>query len=51
MTDSHLVAVLFWIPDFFSRTTAGPEEDRPAVFLIYLVASVGSIGGGWLSAG
>ncbi|MEO7891950.1 MAG: MFS transporter [Vicinamibacterales bacterium] len=51
MTDPIWWLYLFWIPDFFSKnygldlTSIG----LPLV-VIYLVADVGSIGGGWLSS-
>jgi ACS family hexuronate transporter-like MFS transporter len=50
MTDPIWWLYLFWIPDFFSRNY-GLDLKRMGlpVFIIYLVASVGSIGGGWLS--
>jgi ACS family hexuronate transporter-like MFS transporter len=50
MTDPIWWLYLFWIPDFFSRNYGlDLKKIGPPVFLIYLVASVGSIGGGWLS--
>jgi ACS family hexuronate transporter-like MFS transporter len=50
MTDPIWWLYLFWIPDFFSRTYGlDLKKIGPPVFLIYLVASVGSVGGGWLS--
>jgi ACS family hexuronate transporter-like MFS transporter len=50
MTDPIWWLYLFWIPDFFNRTYGLDVKTLgPPVFLIYLVASVGSIGGGWLS--
>jgi ACS family hexuronate transporter-like MFS transporter len=51
MTDPIWWLYLFWVPDFLHRnhgldlTTIGPP-----VVAIYLVADVGSIGGGWLSS-
>jgi ACS family hexuronate transporter-like MFS transporter len=50
MTDPIWWLYLFWIPDFFSRNY-GLDLKRigPPVLLIYIIASVGSIGGGWLS--
>ena len=51
MTDPIWWLYLFWVPDFFTRnhginlTTMGPP-----IVAIYLVADVGSIGGGWLSS-
>jgi len=50
MTDPIWWLYLFWIPDFFSRTYGlDLKTIGPPVLLIYMVASVGSIGGGWLS--
>jgi MFS transporter, ACS family, hexuronate transporter len=50
LTDPIWWLYLFWIPDFFSRTYGlDLKKIGPPVFLIYLVASVGSVGGGWLS--
>jgi ACS family hexuronate transporter-like MFS transporter len=50
MTDPIWWLYLFWIPDFFSRTyNLDLKKMGPPVFAIYLVASVGSVGGGWLS--
>ncbi len=51
MTDPIWWLYLFWIPDFLGRnygldlTTLGPP-----IVAIYLIADVGSIGGGWLSS-
>jgi ACS family hexuronate transporter-like MFS transporter len=51
MTDPIWWVYLFWIPDFLKRNhginlaTVGPP-----LVAIYLVADVGSIGGGWLSS-
>lgn len=51
LTDPVWWLYLFWIPDFFAKnyglnlTTIGPP-----VILVYLVADVGSIGGGWISS-
>lgn len=51
-TDPIWWVYLFWIPDFLSRNLkldlAGM---RLPLFVIYSGASVGSIGGGWLSSG
>jgi len=50
LTDPIWWLYLFWIPDFFSRTYGlDLKKIGPPVFVIYLVASVGSVGGGWLS--
>jgi ACS family hexuronate transporter-like MFS transporter len=51
MTDPIWWLYLFWIPDFLNRNhgidlrTVGPP-----LVAIYLIADVGSIGGGWLSS-
>jgi ACS family hexuronate transporter-like MFS transporter len=51
MTDPVWWVYLFWIPDFLNRnhnlnlTTIGLP-----IVIIYLIADVGSIGGGWLSS-
>jgi ACS family hexuronate transporter-like MFS transporter len=51
MTDPIWWLYLFWIPDFLHRnhgldlTSIGPP-----IVAIYLIADVGSIGGGWLSS-
>ena len=51
MTDPIWWLYLFWIPDFLNRNygmnlgTIGPP-----LIAIYLIADVGSIGGGWLSS-
>ena len=48
---SSLVVYLYWIPNFFrdnhglDLTTIGPP-----LIVIYLIADIGSIGGGWLSS-
>ena len=50
LTDPVWWLYLFWIPDFFSRTYGlDLKKIGLPVFVIYMVASVGSIGGGWLS--
>jgi ACS family hexuronate transporter-like MFS transporter len=52
MTDPVWWLYLFWVPDFLNRhhgikvTAMGPP-----LIVIYLLADVGSIGGGWLSSG
>lgn len=51
LTDPVWWLYIFWIPDFFSRnygldlTTIGPP-----VVVVYLLADVGSVGGGWISS-
>ena len=51
MTDPIWWLYLFWIPDFLSRSHGLDLKSigLPLV-VIYLVADVGSIGGGWLSS-
>jgi len=51
MTDPIWWLYLFWIPDFFHRNYGLDLKSigLPLV-VIYLVADVGSIGGGWLSS-
>jgi len=51
MTDPIWWLYLFWIPDFFSRQhgLSLGELGLPIV-TIYLVADIGSVGGGWLSS-
>jgi len=51
MTDPIWWVYLFWIPDFFSRTHGlSIGQLGPPIVMIYLVADVGSVGGGWLSS-
>ena len=51
MTDPIWWLYLFWMPDFFSRTYGlSLLELGPPIIVIYLVADVGSVGGGWLSS-
>lgn len=51
LTDPVWYLFLFWLPDFFAKrhgldlTTFGPP-----LIAVYLLADVGSIGGGWLSS-
>lgn len=51
LTDPVWYLFLFWLPDFFARrhgldlTSFGPP-----LIAVYLLADVGSIGGGWLSS-
>ena len=59
-TDPVWYLFLFWLPDFFSRTQGlelFPKGDAgilatigPALILVYLLADVGSIAGGWFSS-
>ena len=51
MTDPIWWLYLFWMPDFFSRNYGlSLLELGPPIIVIYLVADVGSVGGGWLSS-
>jgi ACS family hexuronate transporter-like MFS transporter len=51
MTDPIWWLYLFWIPDFFSRKFGlSLLEIGPPIIVIYLVADVGSVFGGWLSS-
>ena len=50
-TDPLWWLYLFWMPDFFSRTYGlSLLELGPPLIIIYLLADVGSVGGGWLSS-
>jgi ACS family hexuronate transporter-like MFS transporter len=50
MTDPIWWLYLFWVPDFLSRYGLDLKTIGPPLVVIYLVADVGSIGGGWLSS-
>jgi ACS family hexuronate transporter-like MFS transporter len=51
LTDPIWWLYLFWIPDFFSRVHGlSLGQLGPPLVTIYLVADVGSVGGGWLSS-
>jgi ACS family hexuronate transporter-like MFS transporter len=53
MTDPIWWLYLFWVPDFLNKTHAVSvtvSKMGPPLLVIYLVADVGSIGGGWLSS-
>ena len=51
LTDPIWWLYLFWMPDFFSRTYGlSLLQLGPPLITIYLVADVGSVGGGWLSS-
>jgi len=51
MTDPVWWLYLFWIPDFLSRTYGLDLKNiGPPLIAIYLLADIGSIGGGWLSS-
>jgi ACS family hexuronate transporter-like MFS transporter len=51
LTDPVWWLYLFWIPDFLNRNyQINLSTIGPPLIAIYLVADVGSIGGGWLSS-
>jgi ACS family hexuronate transporter-like MFS transporter len=51
LTDPIWWLYLFWMPDFFSRNYGlSLLQLGPPIIVIYLVADVGSVGGGWLSS-
>jgi ACS family hexuronate transporter-like MFS transporter len=51
MTDPIWWFFLFWLPDFFDKTYGlDLKTFGPPLVAIYLLADVGSIGGGWLSS-
>ena len=53
MTDPIWWLYLFWVPDFLNKTykvKVTVSEMGPPILAIYLIADVGSIGGGWLSS-
>lgn len=59
LTDPVWWLFLFWLPDFFAKTqglTLLPQGGDifvtygPALVAVYLLADIGSIGGGWLSS-
>ena len=51
MTDPIWWLYLFWVPDFLGRNHGiDLKTIGPPLVAIYLVADVGSIGGGWLSS-
>jgi MFS transporter, ACS family, hexuronate transporter len=51
MTDPIWWLYLFWVPDFLNRNYGiDLKTIGPPLVAIYLVADVGSIGGGWLSS-
>jgi ACS family hexuronate transporter-like MFS transporter len=51
MTDPIWWLYLFWVPDFLNKTHGITLINvGPPVMAIYLIADVGSIGGGWLSS-
>jgi ACS family hexuronate transporter-like MFS transporter len=53
MTDPIWWLYLFWVPDFLNKSHSVKvtvSEMGPPLLTIYLVADIGSIGGGWLSS-
>lgn len=53
MTDPIWWLYLFWLPDFLNKThgvEVTVSQMGPPLLVIYLVADIGSIGGGWLSS-
>ncbi len=53
MTDPVWWLYLYWVPDFLSKSYGVKitvSEMGPPLVIIYLLADVGSIGGGWLSS-
>jgi ACS family hexuronate transporter-like MFS transporter len=51
LTDPVWWLYLFWIPDFLGRNYGiDLKTIGPPLIVIYLVADIGSIGGGWLSS-
>ncbi len=53
MTDPIWWLYLFWVPDFLNRkygVEVSVAKMGPPLITIYLIADVGSIGGGWISS-
>lgn len=51
MTDPIWWVYLFWLPDFLNKKHGlSLSEFGPPLVVIYLIADVGSVGGGWLSS-
>ena len=51
MTDPIWWVYLFWLPDFLHKRHGLSLKDfGPPLVVIYLLADIGSIGGGWLSS-
>ena len=51
MTDPIWWVYLFWLPDYLNKQHGlSLKEFGPPLVVIYLIADVGSIGGGWLSS-
>jgi ACS family hexuronate transporter-like MFS transporter len=53
MTDPIWWLYLFWVPDFLNKTykvEVTVSKMGPPLLAIYLIADIGSIGGGWISS-
>ena len=51
LTDPIWWLYLYWVPDFLNRTYGLDLKNiGPPLIAIYLLADVGSVGGGWLSS-
>jgi ACS family hexuronate transporter-like MFS transporter len=51
LTDPIWWVYLYWLPDFLHKTHGlSLTELGPPVVIIYLLADIGSVGGGWLSS-
>jgi ACS family hexuronate transporter-like MFS transporter len=51
LTDPIWWVYLFWVPDFLSKNYGlSLSKIGPPVVAIYLIADIGSVGGGWLSS-
>ena len=51
MTDPIWWLYLFWLPDFLhKRHNLNLKDFGPPLVVVYLLADIGSIGGGWLSS-
>ena len=51
MTDPIWWVYLFWLPDFLNKQHGLSLKDfGPPLVVIYVIADIGSIGGGWLSS-
>jgi ACS family hexuronate transporter-like MFS transporter len=51
LTDPIWWLYLFWLPDFFSKSHGlDLKTIGPPLIVVYVVADIGSVGGGWLSS-